>query len=871
MKKSLIRTASLLFVLILVFAASGTAAFADGTITANIPVTYQQSSARSMLSLINELRQPGNAWYLNEDGSRYEPADLPPLSYDYALEQIAMQRAAELVLKFGHTRPNGTNCFTASYGGVSSWGENIAYNYSSTPNDAFVMWSEEYEDYYNQGHRRNMLSGGFTAVGIACACCQGCYFWVQEFGYSVSGAGDPGAVDGAAEVPVEVLADGAQVSAQLQGDASVTMTYGDTAAAPAAILTMSIDGFLFSSSEPSVPDWTVEDGSVVSVADGMLTALKTGSTRLVNAGYGLSVEVTVVPRSLAGASVELPTPQSFTGSELTPEPVVTLDGVQLAAGTDYDVRYSSAGKGNYTGTAQGGFEIIQCAHQWDGGFVSEKEPSCSEKGTEKRTCTKCGYVEVRDVDMLPHTPEEISAVAPTCTQAGSGTGTRCSVCGAVLSQPAPVPALGHSWDPDTEQVTQEATCAAEGSASHSCSVCGAEETYALPVKPHTAVTDPAAAATCTAEGRTEGSHCAVCGAVLTAQKAVPAAGHQWKDQQIITAATCASEGSAIRVCGRCGAEETYSLAKTGHSFGSWYVTKEASAQSAGKTERICSRCGVCETKEFPLGTISKEAISGKNALETDFAGDKETVMGAVLTEAERKLPGLGKNLSVRLIAEEAGTAVPSADRQLAEAVEGYKIAQYINVSLEKEIDGKTEEVSHTASPVRITFTVPSALKGKDEREFAVIRVHDGAAVVLEDLDSAAETVTVETDCFSTFALAYTAEERLCTVRFNANGGTCRVQTREIPADSPLTYLPVPVMEGMSFAGWYTQPDGGEEVSLGTVFSGDTELYARWTSSEADAPAEHSAPGTLLLVIALLLLAMVPAATLALKRARGLLR
>jgi hypothetical protein len=39
------------------------------------------------------------------------------------------------------------------------------------------------------------------------------------------------------------------------------------------------------------------------------------------------------------------------------------------------------------------------------------------------------------------------------------------------------------------------------------------------------VKDAAVAATCTEAGKTEGSHCAVCKEVITAQKAVPATGH----------------------------------------------------------------------------------------------------------------------------------------------------------------------------------------------------------------------------------------------------------------------------------------------------------------------------------------------------------
>ncbi|MBR5881511.1 MAG: hypothetical protein IKZ16_07460, partial [Clostridia bacterium] len=46
---------------------------------------------------------------------------------------------------------------------------------------------------------------------------------------------------------------------------------------------------------------------------------------------------------------------------------------------------------------------------------------------------------------------------------------------------------------------------------------------------HTAATDAAVAPTCTETGLTEGSHCSVCEAVITAQEKVPATGHTKSD------------------------------------------------------------------------------------------------------------------------------------------------------------------------------------------------------------------------------------------------------------------------------------------------------------------------------------------------------
>ena len=44
---------------------------------------------------------------------------------------------------------------------------------------------------------------------------------------------------------------------------------------------------------------------------------------------------------------------------------------------------------------------------------------------------------------------------------------------------------------------------------------------------HTVVIDESVPATCTTDGLTEGSHCSVCGEVISPQQAVPALGHNY--------------------------------------------------------------------------------------------------------------------------------------------------------------------------------------------------------------------------------------------------------------------------------------------------------------------------------------------------------
>ena len=101
--------------------------------------------------------------------------------------------------------------------------------------------------------------------------------------------------------------------------------------------------------------------------------------------------------------------------------------------------------------------------------------------------------------------------------------------------------------------------------------------------------DKAVAATCTTAGKTEGSHCSVCNAVIKAQTTVPATGHSYTSK-VTTAATCTKAGVKTFTCSKCSHSYTESIAATGHTE---VVDKAVAATctTAGKTEG--SHCSVC--------------------------------------------------------------------------------------------------------------------------------------------------------------------------------------------------------------------------------------------------------------------------------------
>ena len=175
------RALALLLSLLLLGSMSSTVLAADSV---KVTGTYCQTDARKMLKGINAFRTGSEAWYWNKDNkTKTKCKDLNKLKYDYTLEKIAMLRAAEITVKWSHTRPDGTDCFTAFDGtSYTVMGENLAMGTKMTRDIALEGLKETDEDYAGQGHRRNMLYSKYTAVGIAHFQCDGCDYWVQEFG-----------------------------------------------------------------------------------------------------------------------------------------------------------------------------------------------------------------------------------------------------------------------------------------------------------------------------------------------------------------------------------------------------------------------------------------------------------------------------------------------------------------------------------------------------------------------------------------------------------------------------------------------------------------------------------------------------------------
>ena len=143
--------------------------------------------------------------------------------------------------------------------------------------------------------------------------------------------------------------------------------------------------------------------------------------------------------------------------------------------------------------------------------------------------------------------------------------------------------------------TTGASCTGNGQKLYQCTRCQEFSTEVIPSAGHTEVTDQGFAATCTTNGKTEGKHCSVCGAVTVAQKVINATGHSYVNGK----------------CSVCGAADPYYGASSANPvtrvFGS---DRYATAFKAADT--LKSELGISKFQNIVVasGTGFADALAG---------------------------------------------------------------------------------------------------------------------------------------------------------------------------------------------------------------------------------------------------------------------
>ena len=257
-----------------------------------------------------------------------------------------------------------------------------------------------------------------------------------------------------------------------------------------------------------------------------------------------------------------------------------------------------------------------------------------------------------------------------------------------------------------------ASCYTEGSRIFTCDNCAYTESE--PIAPHhTEVADEAVAPTCTEEGKTAGTHCSVCGEVITAQEAIPALGHDY--QSVVNAPTCTESGYTTYTCSRCGS--TYKSDEkeaVGHIWNDGEVTAEATCSAKGVKTFTCTVCGETKTEEIPEidhTVVTDKAVAATFKAAGKTSGKHCSVCGKVITAQK----AVAKLVSPTVSKLTAGKKSFTATWKKAPTVDGYQIQYATNKKF-------TKAKSVTIKKGKTTKTTVKKLKAK-QKYFVRVRAY----------------------------------------------------------------------------------------------------------------------------------------------------
>ena len=406
-------------------------------------------------------------------------------------------------------------------------------------------------------------------------------------------------------------------------------------------------------------------------------------------------------------------------------------------------------------------------HVWNDGEIS-KDSTCTEAGEKVYTCKVCGETKTEEIAALGHSYSEEWTVdkEATCEEAGSKS-HHCTRPGCdSKTDVTEIAALGHEWGEGKE--TKAPTCTEAGEKTYTCTRCDKTKTEAIEALGHAYSEEWTVdkEATCEEAG-SKSHHCTRPGCdSKTDVTVIEALGHEWSEGKETKAPTCTEAGEKTYTCTRCSATKTEEVAALGHDYSDeWTVDKEATTTETGSKSHHCKVCGdKTDVTIIPMikadVSINVEVVKKEDTPDTTIEGSNNEIINSVFTEEEIKAFKNGVKVEVTIDINNIENKVTDSDKKLIDnkLKADEKIGTILDIVLNKNVDGNKNSVHELNSAIKLKVAIPENIINKDasiKREYSVIRIHNGESENIPvDYNANDNTITFETDRFSTYAIVY---------------------------------------------------------------------------------------------------------------------